>query len=241
MSFPGEPSSLDYFSGGVPTGATFRIIVGELRALSETSETNDPSPGINRIQELCFIGLMSYFEAFCKDHFASLINIEPSLILNLKRAGQSVEVDLSRVLLFGERVNLKMGFLVAEKFDFGTAQKINTLFLALLKLSPFSKDESKQYADLLADRNLLVHHGGTYTLTYLEQARASQEEVKQHAYYNSHVKARKDVVEAIDFLEGIAKKMLGSSHSALVQHLADSQIEYSGERQKALEYILWWD
>jgi hypothetical protein len=55
------------------------MVLDELRNLSGSSEDHDP-PRLNRLQELCFIGLMSYVEAFCNDHFASLVNIEPSLI-----------------------------------------------------------------------------------------------------------------------------------------------------------------
>jgi hypothetical protein len=86
-----EPSWLDYFSGGVPMAEVFRITLKDLRAISQS--VSEPSTGINRFQELCFIGLISYFEAFCKDHFASLINIEPHLVSNLKANGQNVEVD----------------------------------------------------------------------------------------------------------------------------------------------------
>jgi hypothetical protein len=62
-----------------------------------------------------------------------------------------------------------LGFLLAEKYDFGTPKRINALFNALLKITPFGREDAKRYAALLRDRNLLVHHGGVYTLAYLEQ------------------------------------------------------------------------
>ena len=235
-----EPLSLDYFSAGVPTGASFKMTLDELRNISGSFEEHD-SHRLNRLQELCFIGLMSYFEAFCKDHFASLVNIEPSLIQNLKRGGQNVELDATKALLYGGQLTTKMGFILAEKYDFGTAQKINALFVALLKLTPFGKAEAAKYAELLSDRNLFVHHGGTFTLSYLEQAKLTHPELKTNAFFNSQIKAKGDVVGAIDFLTEIAKKLLKSSHDALSKHLVENQIQYSGERAEAPHYLLWWD
>jgi hypothetical protein len=167
-----QPDWLEYFSGGVPTGLYFRMTLDDLRKVSALQDGD--SPGINRLQELCFIGLVSYFEAFCKDHFASLINLEPSLVANLKANGQDVSIDAAHVTLYADEIDRRLGFVLAEKYDFGTAQKINALFGALLKVTPFGRDEAKKYAGLLQDRNLLVHHGGTLTLTYLEQSVGSR-------------------------------------------------------------------
>ena len=232
--------AFEYFSGFVPPGATFKIILDDLRDLSASAVGKELS-GSNRVHELCFIGLMSYFEAFCKDHFASLINIEPGLIGNLQLAGQDVAVDANRVLLFGAEVGKKMGFIVAEKYDFGTAQKTNALFTALLKLTPFGKNDAKLYTQLLAERNLLVHHGGTYTLSYLEQAGLSKDDVKVNAFVYSNTKKKDDVRAAIDFIGNIAKKMITSSHAALSQYLVDNAIHYTDERRKSVEYVLWWE
>src|SRR6185295_18808084 len=131
---------LDYFSGGVPTGVYFRMTMDSLRQVinSEPSGPIDVG-GIDRLRELCLIGLLAYFEAFCKDHFASLINIEPNLVNNLKTSGQSVTIEATHVVLFGREIDRRIGFILAEKYDFGTAQKINALFGALLKVTPFNK------------------------------------------------------------------------------------------------------
>src|SRR5437870_1452604 len=101
-----NPLCLDYFSSGVPTGASFRMVLDELREISQSAPDHE-RPRLDRLQEICFIGLMSYFEAFCKDHFASLINIEPSLVGNLKRAGQNVELDATRLSLYGEQMTAR--------------------------------------------------------------------------------------------------------------------------------------
>ena len=160
-----EPLALDYFSGGVPADAVFWSVLEDIRKIS--AQFANPERGIQRLQEICFVGSISYFEAFCKDHFASLINIEPSLVERLREAGQDVTIDASAVALYGTGVVSRLGFLVAEKYDFGTAKKINALYSALLKVSPFSTDEAHAYSRLLGDRNLFVHHGGTYTLSYV--------------------------------------------------------------------------
>ena len=129
--------SLDFFSGGVPTGANFGLSLEIIRAISRMGDNHIT----DHFQVLCLIGLLSYFEAFCKDHFASLINIEPSLIECLRRNGQETHIDAKYVSLFGANIDRTIGFILAEKYDFGTAQKINSLYMALIRISPFSKDE----------------------------------------------------------------------------------------------------
>ena len=95
-----EPTALDYFSGGVPGGEFFRMTIDDIRAISGADDR--PDAGINRLQELCFIGLLAYFEAFCKDHFASILNLEPSFIARLKAAGRDVSLDADHIATFGQ-------------------------------------------------------------------------------------------------------------------------------------------
>jgi hypothetical protein len=232
-----EMSWLDYFSGGVPTGEYFRMTLDYLRAVS--TRDDGKWPGINRLQELCFVGLASYCEAFFKDHFASLINLEPSLVSRHKAAGQNVDIDSTRVALYGDGISHRMGFILAEKYDFGTAQRINSLFSALLMVTPFGADDAKRYSELLRDRNLLVHHGGTFTLSYLEQNPGISCDLQQRAFFDSRAIAREDVTVAIDFVEGIARKLVRASYTALAQYAKERNVEYSGERRKAFDGMLW--
>jgi hypothetical protein len=231
-----EPNALEYFSGGVPANHYFRLTLGDLGAISEADKI---SKGINRLQEICFIGLLAYFEAFCKDHFASILNIEPTLIRQLKQAGQDVLVDASHVALYGRDCQHRLGFVVANKFDFGTPKKINALFNALLGISPLSKDEAKKFDALLRDRHLLVHHGGTFTLAYLEQQAEKDADIRQNAFFNSRVINKAEVSLAISSVEKLAKKLTQSSFVALTQYLAENGIVYSGERAKALRFLEW--
>ena len=233
------PLSLDYFSGGVPSGEYFRGTLSDIREISinDTKSGN----GINRLQELCFVGALSYFEAFCKDQFASLINLEPSLVDQLKAAGQEVTIDGSVVALYGSSVHYRLGFLIAEKYDFGTAKKINALYTALLKVSPFSKYEASVYSRLLHDRNLLVHHGGTYTMSYLTTDGAfDADERKRYAFTNSRVIGRADVIVAVDFLGSIAKKIVQATHESLSKYIEAKSIVYDEGQNAALKYLRWW-
>lgn len=234
-----EPLALEYFSGGVPTGEFFRGTLKEIDDISTRDEQG--SDGINRLQELCFIGLFSYFEAFCKDHFASLVNIEPSLIQNLKAAGHDVLIDAAHVALFGQECERRIGFLLASKYEFGTAKKINAIFSALLKVTPFSKDEAQRFDRFLLDRHLLVHHGGVFTLKYLEQATATpSQDFRTDSFMNSRTVGRQEVTEALGFVECISRKLLHITHERLTLYLKERGVHYSAERQKALHFVSWW-
>ena len=231
-----DPDWLDYFSGGVPTGEFFRMTLDDL-----TKTINRSARGMNRVNEVCFIGLVSYFEAFCKDHFASILNIEPTLLVPLRDNGQDTQIDPARLLEFQEQWDIKLGFLVAEKFDFGTAQKINALYGSLLKITPFSKDEANYYEGILRDRNLLVHHGGTFTLTYATQTKFLLKSHAARPFLDSLVISPDYFDERLEFIKGIARKTLKATHSALHAHIEKSGASYSGERLKAVDAFLWWD
>ena len=54
-------NSLDFFAGGVPAGAVFQLSAGEMKRLLAAK----PQGAIGRtLEQVCFIGLVSYFEAF---------------------------------------------------------------------------------------------------------------------------------------------------------------------------------
>ncbi|MFB9127601.1 hypothetical protein E2553_41585 [Paraburkholderia dipogonis] len=208
--------------------------------LHDVSKACDRSAtGLSRVNEICFIGLVSYFEAFCKDHFASIINIEPTLLKGLRNSGHDTSIDPERLLDFRDDWVVKLGFLVSEKYDFGTAQKINALFMALLKISPFSKDEAKEYEAVLRDRNLLVHHGGTITLAYANQTSAPPANKSYTPYYDSLVVTADYFDQRLTFIRDIAAKLLRATYSALNSYIHQSGEQYSEERKKALDAFLW--
>jgi hypothetical protein len=160
--------SWDYFSGSVPPFGYFRPRVSELTQLSSRNQHQDEHDALGFVHELCMIGLASYFEAYCKDQFAAVINICPQL-LTMADGDRDFKISATSLLLLSDSFPYNLGFIVAEERDFGSAKAINGLFCDLLKISPFSKSEMERFSEFLNDRNLLVHHGGVFTLKYRSQ------------------------------------------------------------------------
>ena len=146
------------------------------------------------------IGVVAYFEAFCGDHFASILNLCPQLLVRLKEKGRDVSLDATDLLDPGLQSH-RLGSIVAERYDFGTPQSINSLYQHLLQITPFSAQERKRYEQILNDRNLLVHHGGILTMKYANQGRAAGERV----HYDSIRVSKRAFLEITAFLEGIVK------------------------------------
>jgi hypothetical protein len=146
-------------------------------------------------------------------------------------------IDAAAVALYGSTISCKLGFLVAEKYDFGTAQKINSLFTAILKVTPFSKDEARIYSEFLRDRNLLVHHGGTYTMSYLGLPGIPAQERKDQAFWGSRVIGHEDVVSVVSFLRNVARKTTRVTREALLQYADACGIAFGEERKRAIDLL----
>ena len=227
---------LDLFSGGVPTAPFF--IGFKLDGL-EKIYLNQSDKNSRDLNELCLIGLVSYFEAFCKDHFASIINIESSLINDLAKNNYDISVDSIKAIELGDTFLYNIGFLIAEKYDFGTAQKINALYRALIMISPFSKDDIETYNNLLRDRNLLVHHGGIYTSSYIQQHRQKTSSTKlKRPFFDSLVISNNYVDENFDFIRKVTRKILKASHASLIKYLDEQAIQLPEWKQKAVNSFL---
>lgn len=226
---------LDFFASGVPAGIIYMSDSEELRKLVSMSTV--PEGRLNTLAEVSFIGLIAYFEAFCKNHFASLLNICPALILNLKKAGHDVKIGATSLLYFTEDIQHKLGFLISERYDFGAPQKINSLYQTILKVSPFSKDEEKRYDRALNDRNLLVHHGGIFTICYSEQNFA-EKSIGEIAHWRSLMIGKKEFLAVADFLDEIVHKTATSTQNALVTFVKSESIELTKPQKEALEVFL---
>ncbi len=133
-----------------------------------------------------------------------------------------------------------LGFLLAEQFDFGTARKINALYQALLQITPFSRDEARRYSGMLADRNLIVHHGGTYTSQYLEQHDIPDVPEQFRVYMDSLVISSTRFESEAEYLKTIARKTVGASHDALVRFLETKGHTIEGNTEAALFMTRWW-
>jgi len=228
---------LDYFNGGVPPGALFSVDLADSTGV--LMRVPIPKHGLDEAAELFLIGLVAYFEAFCRNHFAALVNICPALIEELKKKGRDVSVDTNILLMFKKQPWKHLGFLLAEKYDFGTPRSINGLYMDLLQITPFSKDEAKQFERLLNDRNLLVHHGGVYTVRYAGQTLVKRQ-TRQRIFFNSLVIRRRDVEAAAAFLTEIAKKIMKATQAALIKYINENKIRISQAQQLAIDNLAAW-
>jgi hypothetical protein len=229
-------TNLDHFSGGVPAKVIFEMNVQELSKIIELCSTNESTK--EKALEVCFIGLISYFEAFMKDHFASIINICPELLNDLKKNGQDTTINSADLLILEHNHINKVGFLVAEKYDLGTANKINSVYMALLKVSPFSKSEKQKFDNLLNDRNLIVHHGGIYSLSYSQQNH-HQEDVTNNAFMHSLVIDNNYFDEALKSINKLVVKTVLATHKKLSEYINENKINLTDEKQNAFDALVW--
>jgi hypothetical protein len=229
----GEQSVLDFFAGGVPTFAVLKTNFENLAELLHVPVASD-----NRtVQELALIGVISYTEAFFKDLFGAVLNIFPEKILQLKQRGRDVGVELTALLSLEDPLRSKFGFLLSERFDFGTPRTVNALYKDALLITPFSADRVAAFDKVLAVRNLLVHHGGTLT-THFKQAAASQTKApmsQDRTFYDSVVISKKQVGEAallaLDVAIGTVQAVLSRLKSEIA-HVPPSDIKW-----RALEML----
>ena len=161
-----EFNYFEYFSGYVPSGAVFLMAANDIVQIARASAKEEYSC----LNSLCLIGLASYFEAFAKDQLASILSLAPELIERVQRAGYPTDLPAEEAYQFRDNLRYKIGFLIVQRLDLGSAKKINSVFTSALQITPFGEKDAVAYDKLLRDRNLLVHHGGTYTTSYIRQA-----------------------------------------------------------------------
>jgi hypothetical protein len=111
-----------------------------------------------------------------------------------------------QILEARDGLRTQIGFLVTERMDMGTADQVNKLYGHILRITPFSKDDRGRFAAILRDRNLLVHHGGTYTSAYIKQSGLSASSDRSKAFYDSKEVSHEEVTELVRFLRDIAVK-----------------------------------
>ena len=224
---------LDFFVAGVPSLEYFLIQVNHIREIADNSEMEEGH--LDFTAELCVIGLAAYFEAFCKNEFAAVINICPGILetFTIKR---QCNISGRTLLYILSAPKCRLGSIVAEQYDFGSAKSINGLFQDILNIAPFSKREAKKYSEFLSDRNLLVHHGGVYTLNYVEQNLAS-EQAKGQVHWASLVVSKNDVHRWADFLVRLATKIGNVTASALLKSPVSRGSKRSPERKKAIRAL----
>ncbi len=228
---------LNYFMGGVPPGTLFWVNLVDIEHVLRSSPV--PPHGLDPAAELCFIGLVAYFEAFFRYHIASLLNVCPQLVRKLRASGRDVSVDGSVLLEFEDHPRAHLGFLLAERYEVGSAKSINSLYKDLLLITPFSKDEASRFERVLNDRNLLVHHGGIYTSRYAGQTFVRRR-ASHRVFFNSLAIHRTRVQSTAAFFTLIAKKTLAAFHSSLEKYISVSRIRTSAVQRKAIAELKSW-
>jgi hypothetical protein len=231
-----ETSHFDFFSGYVPSGDVFLMEVNDIVKIAN-QKTEEFGWAKNH---LCIIGLVSYFEAFVKDHFSSILSIAPNLIEKLRKAGYSTDIPAEEAFEFRDILKYRIGFLVGQKLDFGTAKKINALFTTIIKVTPFGRAEAMQFDRLLRDRNLIVHHGGTYTTSYIKQAYTEIDPQRRRAHADMIEITAEKIVATADFLKTVAHSTIVASAKNL-RSIVSSEKAMSKEREQAIEAMLWWN
>jgi hypothetical protein len=230
----------EFYHAAVPAGAIFRMDVKGLRQIMKTQAGDELSESgflySYKRAEVCFIALIAYFEAFCKTHFASLINMVPELLEGLKAKGYDLSVDASDILLFDADVKHRLGFLIAEKQNFGTAREVNARYRDLLLITPFSESEKTRFDLLLNDRNLLVHHGGIYTLSYARE-RFGPTESRDNAFFNSLLIEDDFFFSAAKFLESIAFKTVRATQKKLIEFVENKGLDISRPAMRAVDFL----
>lgn len=225
-----------YFVSGLPPGPLFKINFDDLEELvAKSEETELMNPTI----EVCLIGLVAHFEAFCKNMFAALINICPNLLYNFLSRRPEISLNPRDLLEFKSFSINRIGFLLSDKFDFGSAKAINNIFNDLIFVSPFSSDDIKKYNHLLNDRNLLVHHAGIYTLRY-HRANSITKTLKKRAFYDSIIINKKHYKEWSKFIEQIVIKIIESAYSKLGDFIKNNKIKMVKDNKKAFDLLNWY-
>lgn len=233
-----EKLALDYFIGGVPAGPLFKLDLDRLKDMVNTSE-QETVPRSNPAAEIGLIALVAYFEAFCKNEFASLVNICPQILANFFEKRKDVTLKAKDLLLLDEDIRHSLGSLLSEKYDFGTAKKINGLFHDLVSITPFSKKEMGKYDQLVNDRNLLVHHGGIYTTRY-HGRRFGKQAIGGKVFFDSLVVRKEAFFLWAHFTEKIVRKVIAGCHKSLANFIEAQKIDLSDQQEKAFSLLDWY-
>jgi len=235
-----KPEALEYFIAGVPARVIYENEVDDITKLVDSSQRRKDEFTRTALVEVCFIGLAAYFEAFCKNQFGSIINICPQTLNNFTLRRDGATVKLTHLIRIAGQIHHRLGALLAEEYDFGSARTINSSYFDLLGITPFSKDEEAKYSEFLNDRNLLVHHGGNYTIKYQGQ-RFQKNPLGATAHWDSLVLSRTDFSRWRRFLNGIVDKIATGSEKALRDFIKAEHIRLGKENRKALDYLSWND
>jgi hypothetical protein len=225
----------EFFAGAVPPFAIFETEVDGLRQIVSRNDT-DQDP-LSSAPMVCLIALVAHFEGFCKNQFAALVNICPQLLRDFSARGRNVEISATHILDVDHPVSAKLGFLVADRFDFGTPKTINALYTDLLQVTPFGKKEAARFAQILDDRNVLVHHDGILGPRYSKERFIRREAGRNRLFMDSLVVTSSQFEEAASLLLGIGRKTAAATKRALSTYVRSKGIRVSRGAKTAIDFL----
>lgn len=205
---------LEFHAGGLPAGIIFDIQVADARELAVTLPRDKGDLG-RPAAEFALIGLVAYFEGFCKNHTASILNICPQLAGELAERGRDIRLRSVDILDHAHDLSTLFGSLVVENIDFGTAKAINSFYRDLLGITPLSKREADRFHALLADRNLIVHHGNIFTPNYSREGFIRREAGRSRNFVDGLDVTPEAALAAAQFLHALSIKLRKGSRAAL--------------------------
>lgn len=221
---------LDFHPGGVPAGIIFDGQIGDVLKFMKSYPAY---PG-HTAEELALIGLVAFFEGFCKNHTAAILNICPQLACELNKNGRDIKLSPADVVNHAEDLPTLFGSLVTEKIDLGTAKSINGLYRDLLGITPLSKREADKFHALLEDRNVIVHHGNILTPKYSGERFIKREIGCSRMFFDSLVVGRNDVLNAAKFLHILSLKLRKITETALLKYVATNQLRLAKANREAI-------
>ena len=225
------------FIGKISPFLLFEMEFHSLFYVVENHKNDRYYPEINPASQVAYIGLLAYFEAFCKHQFAAIINLFPSLISTFASKRGEPKIEFSTIVAFRGEIEENIGFFLAENYDFGSSKAINGIFRDLLSVTPFSVEEEKLFNEIVYKRNLLVHHAGYYTLQYLKKKTIS-DELKQKAFKEAVKIDTSEYQEISDFLFEMAKKITYETVKAVRQCAEYNFLSLDDEKIKAVDQLL---
>jgi hypothetical protein len=214
----GEEQLSELFVGRISPFLLFEMEYHSLFHLVESHKSDCLFQKPNPATEACLISLLAHFEAFCKHQFAAIINIFPELLRTFCSRRRQASIKLSDVISLYGTFDRNIGFVISEQYDFGSGELINGLFRDLLRVTPFSKDESEHYNSILLKRHLLVHHAGIYTLQYLKE-NSLPDDIRSKAFQDSILIDTEDYHVISDFLFNMNTKITRVTTRALTDQL----------------------
>lgn len=211
-----------------------KLYLDDLREIVR-SKPDDAIPS-NMTAAVCLIAAVAFFESFFRDQFASIVNLFPTLLANLRNRGHDVAVEATDVLELGSFAISKIGFLLSAKYDFGTPRSVNGIFCDLLQVSPFSKSDKDYFEGVLHDRNILVHHGGIHTMSYSRQ-RLVRRQITTRVFYDSLVVLSSDFMEVADRMDKIGSKTITACRAALQQQVVEKAVKLTDLQRGGLGFL----